>query len=130
MFDHFDPPPPPPIGPLATLVDVTLRDGGFEVDFHWPDDAFARVAGVLGPLGVGYVELGYLGGVPFEHGVGTPGTGAHLTPDLVSSARRDDLRLAAMVHPTALTATLNVNAYVAAGLDMIRLVYHPDWFDD
>jgi isopropylmalate/homocitrate/citramalate synthase len=129
MFDHFDPPARPQVDRLATLLDVTLRDGGFEVDFRWPAGIPAAVTGSLAPLGVDIVELGYLGGVPIDHGVADAGPSAHLTPDDVSAARRDGLRLAAMVHPTALGTAVDVKSSAAAGLDMLRLVYHPDWFD-
>src|SRR2546430_16136938 len=80
MFDHFVPPPATAAEPLARLVDVTLRDGGFEVDFHWPPELFARIPGVLAPLGVETVELGYLGGVPLEHAVTAGGGPPPPTP--------------------------------------------------
>lgn len=131
MFDHFTPPERPALDRLATLVDVTLRDGGFEVDFHWPTELFAAVPRALGPLGVEIVELGYIGGVPLEHDVAEPGIGAHLTPAMVAaaSAAADGAgpKLAAMIHPTALGREINLMAYRAAGLGMVRLVYHPDW---
>lgn len=130
MFDHFDPPPVTDPGPLATLVDVTLRDGGFEVDFRWPDTQFADVTAALAPVGVEIVELGYLGGVPLEHAVVAPGIGAHLTPEHVATAQRDGVRLAAMVHPSALAGEIDLTAYTAAGLHMLRLVYHPHWLND
>lgn len=128
MYDHFALPSDPTVTPWATALDVTLRDGGFEVDFHWPDDVYHQVPAALAPLGVEIVELGYLGGVPLDHGVGHPGAGAFLTPDHVHAARRDELKLAAMVHPSALQAPLDLARYVEAGLDMLRLVFHPSWF--
>jgi 4-hydroxy 2-oxovalerate aldolase len=128
MFDHFDPPPPQPRILLAKLVDVTLRDGGFEVDFHWPRSAFAQVATSVGALGVDIVELGYIGGVPLEHSVATPGRGAFLTEDLVASASGADATLAGMIHPTALGSPIELGQYADAGLGMVRLVYHPNWF--
>jgi isopropylmalate/homocitrate/citramalate synthase len=130
MFDHFAPLPPATTEPLARLVDVTLRDGGFEVNFDWPADLFTRIPAVLAPLGVETVELGYLGGVPLEHAITAPGIGAHLTPDQVADACQPGVDLAVMIHPTALRTAVDLAAYAAAGLTMVRLVYHPDWFDD
>ena len=130
MFDHFSPPAPAPRRRLATLVDVTLRDGGFEVDFHWPLEMFAAVPQALGPVGVDIVEIGYIGGVPLEHGVGTPGLGAHLTCAMVAGAAGTGPDLAAMIHPTALRGEIDLPAYRAAGLAMVRLVYHPDWSEE
>lgn len=128
MQDHFAPPPPTRAEPLGILLDVTLRDGGFEVDFHWPDDVYRVVPAALAPLGVEIVELGYLGGVPLEHSVARPGIGADLAPEHIAAARRPGLRLAAMVHPSALERPLDLAPYVEAGLDMLRLVFHPTWF--
>ncbi len=130
MFDHFSPPARPPQSHLATLVDVTLRDGGFEVGFHWPPEMFGAVPRALGPVGVDIVEIGYIGGVPSEHGMGTPGIGAHLTCAMVADAAGTGPELAAMIHPTALRGEIDLHSYRAAGLGMVRLVYHPDWFGD
>ncbi|MGW5569654.1 hypothetical protein ACWEVD_00515 [Nocardia thailandica] len=127
MFDHFAAPPFPATEPLATLLDVTLRDGGFEVNFDWPVDHFAMVTAAAGAAGVEIVELGYLGGVPLEHSVARAGVGAYLTPEHVAGARHDGLTLAAMVHPSALAQPIDLGAYAAAGLGMVRLVYHPAW---
>ncbi|MFF5037565.1 beta/alpha barrel domain-containing protein [Nocardia salmonicida] len=129
MFDHFAPPPVTATEPLATLLDVTLRDGGFEVDFHWPDNHFGMVAATGHATGIDIVELGYLGGVPLEHSVARAGVGAYLTPQHVAAARRDGLGLAAMVHPSALTEPVDLAPYVEAGLTMLRFVYHPRWAD-
>ncbi|MEV0131397.1 hypothetical protein AB0H83_23400 [Dactylosporangium sp. NPDC050688] len=117
--------------PGVHVLDVTLRDGGFETDFHWPCDVIMTHPAAVGPVGVDVVELGYLGGVPLEHGVAVAGVGAHLRPEHLAAARFDGVRLAAMVHPTALDSGsgLDVDAYADAGLDLIRLVYHPDWLD-
>lgn len=127
MFDHFSGCPRTPIVRLPRLLDVTLRDGGFEVDFHWPADLFCRIVDVLTPLGVNVVELGYLGGVPLEHGVAIPGVGAFITPELVASASHDKMLLAAMIHPTALDLPIDMTEFAAAGLNLVRIVYHPDW---
>lgn len=130
MFDHFSPPSPPPQPRLAAMVDVTLRDGGFEVNFDWPPQMFAAVPRALGPLGVDIVEIGYIGGVPSEHGVSTPGIGAHLSCALVAEAAGTGPEIAAMIHPTALRSEIDLHSYRDAGLGMVRLVYHPDWVND
>lgn len=127
MIDHFSVPPLRPTPQLATLLDVTLRDGGFEVGFHWPPDLLPQVVATAATVGMDVAEIGYLGGVPLEHGVDTPGIGAFITPELVKSCTRDGIRLAAMIHPTALSSGIALEDYAAAGLAMVRLVYHPDW---
>jgi isopropylmalate/homocitrate/citramalate synthase len=132
MYDHFTDPPRPDAPVLRHLLDVTLRDGGFEVGFHWDAETIAQVPASLIPLGVDVVELGYLEGVPLEHDVSSPGLGAFITPDLVAAAAAmaDGGRLAAMIHPTALGTGLDLAAYARSGLAMVRLVYHPSWADD
>ncbi|MGN2642394.1 hypothetical protein ACTD5D_40725 [Nocardia takedensis] len=109
------------------LLDVTLRDGGFEVDFDWPEEYFAMVAAAVCAAGTEVAELGYIGGVPLEHSVARAGVGADLRPDHIAAARNAGLVLAAMVHPSALTSELDLHPYAEAGLGMVRLVYHPDW---
>ncbi|MFI7195674.1 MULTISPECIES: hypothetical protein [Nocardia] len=109
---------------------MTLRDGGFEVDFHWPADHFTLVPATSHAAGVEIVELGYLGGVPLDHSVARAGVGAYVTPAQVAAAAHDEHGLAAMVHPTALADPLDLEPYAMAGLDMVRLVYHPSWTAD
>ncbi|WP_144121053.1 hypothetical protein [Catellatospora sichuanensis] len=131
MRDHFTlDRPETTAGRAANLIDVTLRDGGFEVDFAWPAHMFSRVAAVAGACGVDVVELGYIGGVPAEHGAPYAGAAAHLTIGHVAQARASSALLAAMIHPTALSRPLDLQPCAAAGLNMVRLVYHPDWFAD
>ncbi|MEV6927089.1 hypothetical protein AB0M46_21655 [Dactylosporangium sp. NPDC051485] len=139
MRDHFAPPTLTPAAGVGSktdvlagvrLLDVTLRDGGFETGFHWPLDILAIQPTLLGPLGVDIVELGYIGGVPLEHSVERPGVGAFLQPEHLRAARADGVQLAAMVHPTALDANppLDLEPYADAGLRLLRIVYHPQWW--
>lgn len=132
MYDHFADPPRNRAPVLANVLDVTLRDGGFQVGFHWDAETIAQVPTSVIPLGVDVVELGYLGGVPLEHDISSPGIGAFITPDLVAAAAAvaGGGRLAAMIHPTALGTGLDLAAYARSGLAMVRLVYHPNWADD
>ncbi|MEU7631813.1 hypothetical protein AB0C34_17765 [Nocardia sp. NPDC049220] len=114
---------------MASLLDVTLRDGGFDVDFDWPHDLFEMVPTALGGVGVDIVELGYIGGVPLEHSVARAGVGAYLIPEHIATAHKGGPMLAAMVHPSALVEPLDLEPYAAARLDMLRIVYHTAWFD-
>lgn len=129
MFDHFCEPPRSHGASSITIVDVTLRDGGFEVDFDWPDAIFDAVPSCLSPFGVDFIEIGYIGGVPLEHKVAKPGMGAFITPRRLARIASVTTGLAAMIHPTALDTAIDLAAFRQAGLRMIRLVYHPKWFD-
>lgn len=129
MFDHFSDPPRSLDESSVTLVDVTLRDGGFEVDFAWPEPVFGAVASALSPFGVDFTEIGYIGGVPLEHKVVEPGWGAFTTPERVAGLSLVSTGLAAMIHPTALGAAIDLAEFKQSGLQMVRLVYHPNWFE-
>lgn len=115
--------------PMIQLIDVTLRDGGFRNQFAWTTDDMASVASAVAASGVACVELGYIGGVPELHGIADVGPCADLRPSHVALIRNavPDILLAAMVHPTAAPSDLRLAPFAAAGLNMVRLVYHPRW---
>jgi len=115
--------------PSATLIDVTLRDGGFHTAFHWSRDEIAAVACSVTAAGADYVELGYIGGIPELHGVDDVGLAADLPVGVVREVARQvpSGRLAAMVHPGARRTTIDFAGYRDAGLSLVRFVYHPSW---
>jgi isopropylmalate/homocitrate/citramalate synthase len=127
VFDHFSQPPHPDGSPHFTIVDVTLRDGGFEVSFDWPESAFRSVPLCLAPLGVDFTEIGYIGGVPLEHKIAEPGRGAFITPRRLLDIGHVGTSLAAMIHPTALEEPIDLAGFAQADLRMVRIVYHPNW---
>lgn len=116
--------------PAARVLDVTLRDGGFRNAFAWSRDDMCAIASSAAKAGVHTVELGYIGGVPEFHNVNEQGLAAHLSPILVAAAREaGTARLAAMVHPSAATASIDYAAFHHAGLSLVRFVHHPSWFE-
>jgi 4-hydroxy 2-oxovalerate aldolase len=119
----------PRFWPEARLIDVTLRDGGFRTGFDWTEDEIVDHARSVLEAGCDFVELGYLGGVPELHGVTGLGAAANLTPAAVArlAARIGTGALCAMVHPSASNDAPALEEARAAGLSMIRIVYHASW---
>lgn len=117
--------------PRVKVVDVTLRDGGFRTNFAWTMDEVLRIATSTAAAGADYVELGYMGGVPELHGVANPGPTANVSPDVVASVRHrlPSAGLAAMIHPQTFDSTAPFPDFKAAGLELVRLVYHPSWHE-
>jgi 4-hydroxy 2-oxovalerate aldolase len=50
------------------ILDCTIRDGGYEIDFQWPPEEIEQVVGALAAAGFEYVEVG--------HGIGLGGSRA------------------------------------------------------
>lgn len=132
--------------PPHQTIDVTLRDGGFTNGFNWQTETAALVVESALELGAAYCELGYVGGLPKEHGAEAWGPYAAITPDMITRLRMMaagtalDGRLAVMVHPSAsltlgdsvfapamTAAPIDFASYRDAGVAMVRFVYHRDW---
>ena len=115
--------------PAAQLLDVTLRDGGFAVGFHWGQSSILRIVRSLAQAHIPYVELGYLGGVPDLHGVQDAG----ITADFPLSLARElatqfpETNFVLMVHLGALARDLDYQEIRQAGITLLRFVYHPSW---
>jgi 4-hydroxy 2-oxovalerate aldolase len=112
----------------AQLLDVTLRDGGFTVDFDWSADTVEAVVGSIAAAGIPFVEIGYHGGIPEMHGVPNVGISANvpLARCRALKARSAATELVLMVHPGCVT-DLDFDALAGAGVGMVRFVYHPSW---
>lgn len=125
---HFGYSPHPRVfGRDVVNLDVTLRDGGFAVGFGWPESLATLITHSLAQAGVDIVELGYIGGLPELHGQAAEGTTASLSVDYVRACSVEDVRTAAMVHPSALSQPIEFGRYAEAGLSLVRIVYHQDW---
>lgn len=120
---------PEPWMPKATLLDVTLRDGGFRTNFNWDEQEIVTVVRSVSLAGAGIVELGYIGGLPELHHASVAGLTSDIPIEIVARVRAEvpGAVLAAMLHPSALSRAIDLSAYRAAGLSMIRLVYHRSW---
>lgn len=118
-----------------SVIDVTLRDGGFRNDFSWsPEVAHGVIEGAFAS-GAEYCELGYVGGLPDLHNAGVASPFAMLTAkrieDLVANLRTDwvDRAFAVMRHPTGRAPMPSPDELLEVGVQLIRFVYHPSWAD-
>jgi 4-hydroxy 2-oxovalerate aldolase len=119
--------------PDVRLLDVTLRDGGFRTDFHWSENEMETIAGAVSEAGAHIVELGYLGGVPELHNAKHPGIAADVPVELVARIHEKDpsIALALMIHPKAASSKrIDFDAYRRRGLQLIRMVFHPSWYEE
>lgn len=115
------------------LVDVTIRDGSFEVGFDWPEQDVADVANGAVALSARVVELGYLGGVPDAHEVANPGWVMDVPADRVKSLTellQGRASVSLIVHPAAATDLESRLGDIAeAGCGLVRVVHHPSWLE-
>jgi 4-hydroxy 2-oxovalerate aldolase len=114
-----------PQGPSAQRVEIlecTLRDGSYAVDFKFTENDTAILAGVLGRLGFRWIEVG--------HGVGLgamkAGKGNMPTTDerLIEAAKRaaPNAQIGCFFIPGIGTAD-QLKSARAAGLDFVRIGY-------
>lgn len=115
--------------PAARLLDVTLRDGSFAVDFKWSESSVRRIARSLALAHIPVIELGYLGGVPELHNVKDAGMTADFPLALAGelTAQFPETSFALMVHPGAVKRDLDYREIRRAGIDLLRFVFHPSW---
>jgi len=75
------------------------------------------------------VEIGYIGGIPDLHGQTVAGFSSDIQPHHVSdlSLASSETILVGMIHPTSRVGSVNFTEMAAAGLRMVRIVYHPMW---
>ena len=115
-----------PAGPSHQRVEIlecTLRDGSYAVDFKFTENDTAILAGVLGRLGFRWIEVG--------HGVGLgamkAGKGSMPATDerLIEAAKRaaPNAQIGCFFIPGIGTADQLKSAH-AAGLDFVRIGYH------
>lgn len=112
------------------LLDCTIRDGSYAIDFKFSPSDAALVAGLLDDLGLPYIEIG--------HGLGLGGggggdAGAVLERDRLEIERaRPEVsrgRLGAFFIP-GIGDLDNLSAAAASGLDFVRVGQNADELDD
>jgi 4-hydroxy 2-oxovalerate aldolase len=115
--------PQAPFGPRVDILECTLRDGSYAVDFKFTENDTAILAGVLGRLGFRWIEVG--------HGVGLgamkAGKGTMPTTDerLIEAAKgaAPDAQIGCFFIPGIGTAD-QLKSARAAGLDFVRIGYN------
>jgi 4-hydroxy 2-oxovalerate aldolase len=107
-------------GERVEILDCTLRDGSYAVDFKFTENDTAILAGVLGKLGFRWIEVGHGVGL----GAAQAGKGAMPTTDerLIEAAKRaaPDAQIGCFFIPGIGTAE-QLKSARAAGLDFVRI---------
>ncbi|MGA8764873.1 MAG: hypothetical protein WB562_18535 [Candidatus Sulfotelmatobacter sp.] len=118
-----DPAIPEPVRKRVTILECTLRDGSYAVDFKFTENDTEILARVLGRLGFKWIEVGHGVGL----GAAAAGKGAMPTTDerLIESAKRaaPNAKIGCFFIPGIGTAD-QLRAARAAGLDFVRIGYN------
>jgi len=112
--------PQKPSAPQVEILECTLRDGSYAVDFKFTENDTATLAGVLGRLGFRWIEVG--------HGVGLgamkAGKGTMPAPDerLIEVAKRaaPNAQIGCFFIPGIGTAD-QLKSARSAGMDFVRI---------
>ncbi len=115
--------------PRVEILECTLRDGSYAVDFKFTENDTATLAGVLGRLGFRWIEVG--------HGLGLgamqAGKGAMPAADerLIEAAKRaaPNAKIGCFFIPGIGTSE-QIKSARAAGLDFIRIGFNAPEIDD
>lgn len=104
------------------ILECTLRDGSYAVDFKFTENDTAMLAGVLGRLGFRYIEVGHGAGL----GAAAMGKGSMPSTDerLIEAAKRaaPHTQIGCFFIPGIGTAD-QLRSAQAAGLDFVRIGY-------
>ncbi len=105
---------------MSYLLDVTLRDGGYQNLFHFHPQRAARLARELGQAGVDFIEIGYRNGSLKP--IAGAGPAALCQEAYLRTLRKHapEAKLAVMVHPHNVT-TEDLEDLRKNGIDMIRV---------
>ncbi|MBC6473280.1 MAG: hypothetical protein GDA48_11070 [Hormoscilla sp. GM102CHS1] len=90
--------------PNPTLLDVTLWDGSFAVNFQWQESSIRCIVRTLVQAGFSFIELGYYGGMSDLQkipGIDSPGITSDFPLCLAQELTSEypDVNLALMIHP-------------------------------
>lgn len=121
--------PPKLAGRRVEILECTLRDGSYAVDFKFTESDTAVLAGVLGRLGFRWIEVGHGLGL----GAAKAGKGAMPSTDerLIEAAKRaaPDALIGCFFIPGIGTAD-QLKSARSAGLDFIRIGYNAPEIED
>lgn len=115
--------PRPPCGRDVEILECTLRDGSYAVDFKFTENDTAMIAGVLGKLGFQWIEIGHGLGL----GAAQAGKGNMPASDerLIEAAKKaaPNAQIGCFFIPGIGTAD-QLKSARSAGLDFVRIGYN------
>jgi 4-hydroxy 2-oxovalerate aldolase len=116
-------------GRRVEILECTLRDGSYAVDFKFTENDTAVLAGVLGRLGFRWIEVGHGVGL----GAAKAGKGAMPASDerLIEAAKRaaPNAQIGCFFIP-GIGTTDQLKSARAAGLDFVRIGYNAPEIED
>jgi 4-hydroxy 2-oxovalerate aldolase len=116
-------------GRQVEIMECTLRDGSYAVDFKFTENDTAILAGVLGRLGFRWIEIGHGVGL----GAAKAGKGTMPTSDerLIEAAKRaaPNAQIGCFFIPGIGTAD-QLKSARSAGLDFVRIGYNATEIED
>lgn len=118
--------------PVVKILDVTLRDGSFAVEFKWTEDGVKSIAHALAKAAIPFIELGYFGGgVPEPPYIQDKGLTANVPLHFVEelALEHPSTNFALMIHPDVIQQAIDFKEIKKSGLALVRFVYHPAWAD-
>lgn len=123
-----------PLFPNPALLDVTLRDGSFAVNFQWQEASIRCIVHALSKAGFPFIELGYYGGISDIQkicGIDSPGITSDFPLSLAQELTSEypAVRFALMIHPTGLNNPPDFKKIKQAGVSLLRFVYLPNWWN-
>jgi len=123
-----------PLFPNPNLLDVTLRDGSFAVNFQWQESSIRCIVRALVQAGFSFIELGYYGGMSDLqkiHGIDSPGITSDFPLSLAQELTSEypDVNFALMIHPTGLNKNPDFEKFKQSGISLLRFVYLPNWWE-
>ncbi len=118
-----------PSGQRVEILECTLRDGSYAVDFKFTENDTAILAGVLGRLGFRWIEVGH--GVGLGAAKAGKGTMPATDERLIEAAKRaaPNAQIGCFFIPGIGTAE-QMRSARAAGLDFIRIGYNAPEIED
>jgi 4-hydroxy 2-oxovalerate aldolase len=118
-----------PSAPRVEILECTLRDGSYAVDFKFTENDTAMLAGVLGRLGFRWIEVGH--GVGLGAAKAGKGTMPATDERLIEVAKRaaPDAQIGCFFIP-GIGTTDQLKSARAAGLDFIRIGYNAPEIED
>lgn len=106
------------------LLDVTLRDGGYQNNFAFSATQASEVVGGLKAAGIEWIEVGYRNGSLKAH----PGAGEsyYTSNDYIAQIRADhpDAKLVVMVHPQHVDFD-DIQDLANLGVSAVRVCFNP-----
>ena len=103
---------------VPNILDVTLRDGGYQNNWGFSQDDAVAIVGDLAAAGLEFIEIGYRNGPPGHDGAGLTGQ----CPDAYIQALRvavPKTKLSVMYHPGAVTES-DLAHLADLGVAMVR----------